>query len=282
MMGKLRTIEKSRTIILMIIIFIGIISRLYNLGQNSYWYDEASSIILAQHISTIHKQLGTDAPLFFVLLNLWLYLGKSEFILRLLPALIGILTLPLLFYIFRNIVDAKTAFYATAFLALSPFHIYYAQELRGYTLLPFLFLLCTHFFIRALKRSKRADWLLFSIFSALSLYTHYFALFSLFANFLFLLVFIKEYKHRIGNFILFNFLTLILYSPWLLVFLKRTLAFEKYSKFWILQPKYKDLAVTIKNFIIGYGAPKWAFYISAFIGIALILKAMPLAFKDKN
>ena len=281
-MRTIQILEKKQILILILIILIGSFLRIYNLGNNSFWYDEASSIILAKHIGTIHRQLGTDAPLFFLILNPWLPIGKSEFALRLLPAIIGILLIPLLFFFSKRFTDFKTALFATVFLATSPLHIYYSQELRGYTLLPLLFLLCAIFYYKALNDNRKSDWFMFAIFGALSIYTHYFAIFSLFANFLFFLIFIRIHKDRFFKVISFNFLILLLYSPWLYFFLKKTFAFQKFSKFWILQPGIKDIIITIKNFIIGYGAPKWAFYISTFLAIILFLIALPQIFRKKE
>jgi len=274
--------RKYLVLLLIVIILMSGSLRLYNLGRYSLWYDEAGSIILARHISTIYKQVGTSAPLFFFLLYFWLNLGESEFVLRLLPAIFGIAGIPLFFLLARRLVGDRTSVYATLLLAFSPFHVYYAQELRGYTLLPLFFMACSFFFIRALNDGRTYDWFLFSAFGALSLYTHYFAVFSLFANFLYFFLYLKEYRGKVRNFILYNLLILLFFAPWLYFFLEKAMAFQRFSQFWILRPGLKDLVITVKNFIIGYGAPKWAFYLSTFLGVILLLKATSSVFRSKN
>ena len=70
--------------ILFIIILLGLILRIYNLGRYSFWYDEAFSIFSSKYcisLSRLREYWGYHAnlPLFDILLHLWMPLGKGEF-----------------------------------------------------------------------------------------------------------------------------------------------------------------------------------------------------------
>jgi len=108
--------------------------RFARLGTWSLWIDEANTLWLTQYLS---GKRPTDAyPLFF-----WLErqmvdaFGTSEFALRLLPALLGIASVPLLYLLFRRAAGERAAFWAALLMALSPWHVFWSQNARYYTLL---------------------------------------------------------------------------------------------------------------------------------------------------
>jgi len=108
--------------------------RFAKLGTWSLWIDEGNTLWLTQYLS---GKRPTDAyPLFF-----WLErqmvdaLGTGEFALRLLPALLGILSVPLLYLLFRRPAGERAAGWAALLMALSPWHLFWSQNARYYTLL---------------------------------------------------------------------------------------------------------------------------------------------------
>ena len=117
--------------------------RLYGLGQQSFWSDEMHTIMMAgvpygpeappwkvQDLLEV-----TQGPLFMGLVHAWSAVaGRSEAWLRLLPALFAIATVPVFFRLGELTIGPRGARFATLLLALSPFHVWYAQELRGYSL----------------------------------------------------------------------------------------------------------------------------------------------------
>jgi 4-amino-4-deoxy-L-arabinose transferase-like glycosyltransferase len=108
--------------------------RFYQLGAWSLWIDEGNTLYLTQHLS---GKRPTDAyPLFFWLERMMVdALGTSEFALRLLPALLGILSVPLLYLLFRRVAGERAAGWAALLMALSPWHLFWSQNARYYTLL---------------------------------------------------------------------------------------------------------------------------------------------------
>jgi len=167
---------------LAVLTLLGAALRAYHLGLDSYWLDEATSIVIARSNWTdIWNNVGQSSkpPLFYFLLKLWLPLGESEGITRLLALLWGTLSIPTQYWLGRTMVDRRVGFLSAAILALSPFHVTYSQELRMYTLQGFLLTLTIGFFIRGLRRSQPVAWIAFAITASLAAYTHYFSLYVL-------------------------------------------------------------------------------------------------------
>jgi hypothetical protein len=65
-----------------------------------------------------------NPPLFYWIEHTVLTLGTSEFILRLMPALFGVLTIPLMYVAGTEFLDRNVGIIAAALLTFSPFHIF--------------------------------------------------------------------------------------------------------------------------------------------------------------
>lgn len=126
---------------LLTIILLGAFLRFLWIGEKSIWLDEAFTLWVANHslreVWMWIERIDQHPPLFYLLLSLWVKLfGDSEAALRSLPALFGVATLPLIYAVTRQVSSQRSvALLATLFLAVSPFHIHFAQETRMYTLL---------------------------------------------------------------------------------------------------------------------------------------------------
>jgi len=119
--------------ILAIIIILSATLRFYKLGEWSFWGDEAFTISTKEdgfNYSILRRSMATDLIRFSIS-----YLGVSEWNARLTPALIGIITIPLIYFPTRRLFGIGTALLTVAFLAISPWHLYWSQNARFYTLL---------------------------------------------------------------------------------------------------------------------------------------------------
>lgn len=123
--------------LLLAIIGVGVALRLFGLDSEPLWQDEAFSWRWA-HLPL--SRIWGDAapheyspPLFFSLQRLWQELGDEEYILRLLPALFGILNIPIAFAIGRATAGNTVGLVAAALVATSAPLIAYSQEYRTYT-----------------------------------------------------------------------------------------------------------------------------------------------------
>ena len=90
---------------LIILTVIGIFLRFYNLGFNSLWLDEASTYTISvKSFADIWQVTASgefNPPLFYWIEHIMLMFGNNEVILRFIPALLGVLTIPL-FYLIRK------------------------------------------------------------------------------------------------------------------------------------------------------------------------------------
>jgi uncharacterized membrane protein len=190
--GIVDSIRGSRYLqILLLITLLGGILRLFQLGAASLWLDEASTLTFARESATqIWGSLSSgefNPPLFYWLEHAILALGDSEAVLRVIPALLGILTIPVFSFIGEEILDRNTGLLAAALLAFSPFAIFYSQEARAYAPMLFFYSLAFLFLLRLLRSWGRNDAILFGVFSALAFWTHFYAFVPLLALFIFAL-----------------------------------------------------------------------------------------------
>ena len=158
---------------------VGFLLRFYNLGWNSLWLDEASTLTFARQslIGIWESTAGGEfnPPLFYWLEHGMLLFGDSEFVLRLLPALLGVLTIPVVYLIGKEFRDRNVGLIAAALLTFSPFHIFYSQEARAYAPMLFFFSLALLFYLRASRSNEVRSWVLFGVFSAVAFWMHFYA-----------------------------------------------------------------------------------------------------------
>jgi len=109
--------------------------RFWQLGEWSFWADEVFTVQDARD----NLYLSRINPLIYILVRFSLdTFGVSEWSARFFPCLIGVLTIPILYFAVRAIFQGKTATITVLFIALSPWHLFWSQNARGYSL-AFLF-----------------------------------------------------------------------------------------------------------------------------------------------
>ncbi len=168
-------------VILAAIVVAGAALRLVTLGTQSLWFDEAQlAHEAALPFSGLWHTFGaqeTSPPLYFVLAWGWARLfGTGAVGLRSLSALLGIATIPLAYLAGRELVSRSAGLLCAAFVAGSPFLIWYSQEAREYMLLIAASALSLWGFARAWNRGgARRDLALWATGSALALLTHFLA-----------------------------------------------------------------------------------------------------------
>jgi uncharacterized membrane protein len=126
----------------LLVVGLGACLRLYRIGAQPLWVDEATSLRFARDSLTQLWSWSTlvdpgNPPLYYSLLHGWLVFGDSEASLRLLSALFGVLTIPLVYALGRTIRDHRLGIVGALLFAISPFQVWYSQEARAYSLLTF-------------------------------------------------------------------------------------------------------------------------------------------------
>jgi mannosyltransferase len=164
---------------LIILTIFGFFLRFYNLGFNSLWLDEAATNAFAgMSIPDIWKVTAGgefNPPLFYWIEHLMLMLGNNEVVLRFVPALLGVLTIPLIYFAGKEFMDHNVGIIAAAAFAFSPFLIFYSQEARAYSMMLFFVAFAMVFYFKALKTNNLKNWAMFGILSALAFWSHFYS-----------------------------------------------------------------------------------------------------------
>lgn len=153
------------------IVLLAAILRFYKLGEWSFWIDEIFTIGRAQaHYSNFERTLNNIPPhTNWIPLSLLLIsaainaLGVSEWSVRLVPAIIGVMSIPILYLPTRRILGTGVALISSLLLAVSPWHIMWSQNGRFYVALMLLSFLTLFTFYFGLERN-RASYLIAGLF----------------------------------------------------------------------------------------------------------------------
>ena len=231
---------KSRPVLIWIVpvTTVALVLRLARLGFQPLWWDEGWSLYFATSDPGAMLRLTAvdiHPPLYYLLLHLWISLfGPGPVSVRLLSVLIGVAAVPLIYLVGRWLFDHKTALAAALLLAVSPFHIYYSQEVRMYGLVTLLGLAACYF--ACVRRSWA--WLGYVLAATAALYTQYYAAFLILALNLVVLFWLWAGSRRIPGYQagrdLFSWLAaqvavVALYLPWLLYAGGKLLAYVRYK-----------------------------------------------------
>ncbi len=208
---------------LVAILLLAFVLRIYRLGIDSLWYDETVSALLASKtLATMWAHTAGDIhpPLYYGLLHLWMSLtGSSEFTLAFMSLWFGMATIPLITYLTLRLYGPRTGVLAALLVAVNPFSIWYAQEVRMYTLGTFLLalvLLLSLDYVQDKPRHVLRTLGLYSIFAALTLWTLYYSAFALVAlNIFIMMVLLWRDRQRLWPWLGAQVVVLVLYLPWL-------------------------------------------------------------------
>jgi mannosyltransferase len=128
-------------LLLILIVVLASCLRFFKLGEWSFWIDEIFTINRAQHqYSSPELVLRNIFPArnwipISVILTAQVIkqFGVSEWSARLAPAVIGIITIPILYFPLKKIIGTPAALIALLLLAVSPWHIFWFQNARFYS-----------------------------------------------------------------------------------------------------------------------------------------------------
>lgn len=149
--------------------------RLFLLGDKSLWLDEAVSLRLSAIDLPEILANGSDPhpPLYYLLLHFWLVWGRTELVLRLPSAIVGALSVPLLYKAGKDLLGERVGVIAAFLLAVAPLHIWYSQEARMYSMVTFWGIASVFFLIRAVIRGGSLYWIGYMVALLAGLYTDY-------------------------------------------------------------------------------------------------------------
>jgi len=164
------------SLVLIIILLLAAALRLWGLGTESLWLDEA---LTAHRASTSVAQLVHDfrgesqTLLYFLGEKAWCAVfGRSEAALRFPSAVFGVLTVWAVFLLAQQLFSTAAALWSAFFLAINPFAIYYSQEARPYALLLLAAVLSLYFLLQFLRSRSPAAICGYLISASIALYSH--------------------------------------------------------------------------------------------------------------
>ncbi|HHN93886.1 MAG TPA: phospholipid carrier-dependent glycosyltransferase, partial [Anaerolineae bacterium] len=122
---------------------------------------------------TLTGMLHQNGPLYFFLLRGWVALvGTSEYGMRFLSLLGGVLAVPLTYALGRRLFSRWTGLVAALLMGISPYQTWYAQEVKMYTLVTALVLLALYGLRRAVEGDGRRWWAAMVLATTLAIYLH--------------------------------------------------------------------------------------------------------------
>lgn len=235
-----------------IILTLGLIIRLLAITKRDFWLDEAltyhfASLPLTQMFTAVLSD--NNPPFYYLLIHFVLKISQNETILRLPSLLFNLLTIYLLYKLFKRKLNGKIALYAAGFYSVSPLSVYIATEARLHSLAALLLVILTSSYLSLILSEKtpaknfefgrrtRAEssekknttgfspWkfiknpnskniIIFAIISILALFTQYY-LALIFIPMTLIIIF-KKQKAIIKKWFLILFICTAILSPWLI------------------------------------------------------------------
>jgi 4-amino-4-deoxy-L-arabinose transferase-like glycosyltransferase len=249
---------------------LGFALRVFFLGQQSLWYDEAFSLAVAQAEPPIFWAAllsdGVHPPGYYLLLRASLALfGDSEFALRYPSALLGTLAVPLIYQLGRTLGGRHWGLMAGLLLALNPFALWYAKEARMYGLLLCLSIAGGYAFWKLVRQPDVRHWLWLTVISALGFVVHYFAFVLSLAQFVYLVVSLRRTHRVLRWWVAAKVVAFLFFLPWAVAIVTRE--GRNFGIGWIQPATLLDLPLTLSNLALAVSNPTWPW---TWAGLALV------------
>ncbi len=117
-----------------------------------------------------------NMALYYVLLHMRLRVGSSEFVLRSLPVVFAVATIPAIYLLGKELFGPRVGLVAAFLLAVNAGHVEYSQDARAYALVVFLVVLSMLCLMRSLRNPTLGNWVSYAAIATLSGYAHLFAI----------------------------------------------------------------------------------------------------------
>jgi mannosyltransferase len=251
--SKKMTQIKSFRLYLFLIILLGIVLRIYTIGNESLWADEGWSFYRGtMSIGALLSDLffnENNPPVYYVFINIWIKIaGDSEIAIRLPSAIFGIILIYCNFRIGELLYDKTVGLWFSFITAISLFFIEYSQEARVYMLFALLASLSMKSYFELQVNSGVSKYAKYVLWTVLLIYSHVYSVFLVFAqNIIFVFqrfIFQKESNPGLKNWIYLQGTVFLLAFPWFVSYLIR--AQDIQDNFWIVEPGLANLKQTFK------------------------------------
>jgi 4-amino-4-deoxy-L-arabinose transferase-like glycosyltransferase len=190
-----RIVDRRVWVALGLLTLIAAALRLPFLNHQSFWFDEiyTRQVVGEPTLAGLwnHIKASESTPPLYYLLT-WLLPGRSEAVLRLIPALALTASVPVGYLAFRRLLGEVRSLAPAAILAVSPELVQYGTDARSYGLYVLTSLLTIWAFFAVLERWTPKRYALWALASVLCIWTHYFGFFFVAAEAIALLVIRRE------------------------------------------------------------------------------------------
>ncbi len=204
----------------LLILAVGTALRFLALGQQSLWHDEIRSVTIAlggPENNILWAVLNIHGPLYLVLLKGWMALvGTGEGATRALSAALGAAGLALFYRVGLPLVGRRAAMIGLSLLAVSPFYLWYSQEVRNYILLFDLGLLAIYAFLADVREKTRGTFLAAIGTSVAVCLANLTGFFLLVFHCVYVLAFRRKVHYPFRRLLLLLVVVMVALSPWIL------------------------------------------------------------------
>lgn len=246
-----------QSVALLLLLLIAAALRFHDLDAESLWYDESLSALFASQpyhtaLTSMLEEGLQHSPLYYLLLRPFAAGEFNEFSLRVLPGLLGLLTIPVIAQLGRLIAGPRAGLIAAALLTIDPFHVWYSRETRMYTLVALGAALAMYYFVYiVLYRPKLRHWLGLAVGVAIGINTHHFAFFIPLAQFVFIIVSFRRTYPLLRPWVAAQVLAGLSLIPWLITVMNWG-EFYGTSGSASITPTVLDGVKLVWNFSLGY------------------------------
>ncbi len=177
--------RKSQALAIVIILMMaGFALRLYQIDTVSFRGDEAFTILnwvrqpFPEVLQTNIPTSDPQPPLAYALFHYWGKLfGDSEFSMRVLPAFVNVLGVAVMYALGHFVNGRRLGVVAALFWAVHPFEIWHSQDARNYAIWGAFSATAIWLALRAMRKGRRLDWVLYVIAATATAYVYYLELF---------------------------------------------------------------------------------------------------------
>jgi uncharacterized membrane protein len=195
----------------------GFLLRLIHAGARSLRFEEGltAQIVREDLTGVIRGSTQNSTPVVFHLLVHYMValFGNSELAMTLISILAGVGTIWVIYLFGRRYFSAEVGFVAAVIAAISPYLVYYSQEIRPYSLLNFFAFSSAYLFMRALETNQFKYWLSVLLLNVLTVYTQSLGWLVIIAESLFYLINIRHYLKMWLGWLTTTVLTGVYYLP---------------------------------------------------------------------
>ena len=156
----------------------GLILRVALAGRSGIWCDEAQFLFVVR-MPSIAAMLDflwhheSHPPFFYLLMRAWLGLfGDSEAAALALPVILGVVLIPVVYWVGDRVFSRRTGLIAAAFVAVVAGARPLLGMVRPYSLLPLLALLSVYWVVGRAERGEARPWVAHVIATLAMLLTH--------------------------------------------------------------------------------------------------------------